>query len=270
MIFRGAGKRKIFFILYFGILFGLMGVSRAIAHEVIIDLSSSGDLSNIFSIEVLDVAAMNRQTYSVYIYHTHTYEAYDMRDGNQYKETEKWRTADNMYNVVRIGAELKSALENAGITVMHDTYAYEMPRLTTAYSRSLESLEKAVLKEYDLYIDLHRDSYSVNNGPNVIEKDNMQLGRFLFLIGQGTGTDFDEKPDWEKNAHVAGIISDALNEQAPGISRGVKLKSGRYNQHITSPVILIEAGNNKNTLTEMLGTIPYLANAICTYLDTLK
>ena len=152
----------------------------------------------------------------------------------------------------------------------HDTAAYEPPKLSSAYSRSLESLKKAALEEYDLYIDLHRDSYSKNNGPNTVMLDQTEMIRFLFLIGQGTGTGFDERPEWEKNQQAAQAISDALNDQAEGLSRGVSLKSGRYNQQAATPSMLIEAGNNQNTLSQALAAMPALAQSICRYFDTLE
>lgn len=220
-----------------------------------------------FDLQVIDVLSQRKTIRRVYLYHTHTYEAYDMRDGNRYQPTETWRTADEEYNMIRIGKALKDGLEKAGIQVTHDTTHYEIPRLTTAYSRSLEGLRAAEKMGYDLYIDLHRDAYSENNGPNTISMGEKKLGRFLFLIGQGTGTELDDKPDWEKNQKAAQWISDALNEQLPGLSRGVSLKSGRYNQQAACPSMLIEAGNNQNTLTEILSSIPLLVNAICSYFD---
>ena len=261
--------------LYAAVFSGIFGLKVSLAQEINIDLFENKTKERTlqeepFQLEVVSVIAENTPTFRVYIYHTHTYEAYDMRDGNQYKKTENWRTADDNFNMIRIGAELKKQLENAGIEVDHDTTHYEMPKLSTAYSRSLVGLQKAVEIGYDLYIDLHRDSYSKNNGPNTISDEGRELARFLFLIGQGTGTGFDEKPAWEKNAQAAQIISDALNDQLPGLSRGVSLKSGRYNQQAATPVLLIEAGNNQNTLTEMLAAIPPLANAICSYFDTVK
>lgn len=240
------------------------------AMDIFIHLMDEGSSDQSFDIQVIDVISVRNKIRRVYIYHTHTYEAYDMRDGNTYQPTEDWRTADENYNMIRIGRELKDALEKAGIQVTHDTNHYEMPRLTTAYSRSLEGLKAAANEGYDLYIDLHRDAFSENNGSNTIAAGNRQLGRFLFLIGQGTGTGFDDRPDWARNQKAAQAISDALNAQAPGLSRGVSLKSGRYNQQAASPSMLIEAGNNKNTLTEMLSSIPYLANAICTYFDIME
>ena len=111
-----------------------------------------------FMMEVVSVAAREGKQKKVYLYHTHTYEAYEMDGENRYTPTETWRTADHRYNVVRVGEELAARLREAGIYVTHDTTDYEPPRLSTAYSRSLEGIKKAAEEGYDLYIDLHRDS----------------------------------------------------------------------------------------------------------------
>lgn len=221
-----------------------------------------------FTLEVISVRE-TKKDFRVFIYHTHTYESYDPSDGNTYKSTEKWRTADADYNMIRVGAELKKQLESAGIHVTHDVTAYEPPKLSTAYGRSLEGLQKAAAEGYDLYIDLHRDAYSAGNGPNTVEKNGEKAARVLFLIGQGASFDGTEKPDWEKNHQAAKWISDEMNAELSGISRGVSLKSGRYNQHAAVPCILIEMGNNHNTLTEVLRTVPILSRGICSYFDNM-
>ena len=223
-----------------------------------------------FSMEVLSVSSGQTKQKRVFLYHTHTYEAYEMDGVNRYKATESWRTADHDYNMVRIGAELAARLREAGIFVTHDTTDYEPPRLSSAYSRSLEGLKKAAAEGYDLYIDLHRDSYSKGNGPNVIEVEGRPAARLLILIGQGTGSALDEKPDWEANEKAAQAISDYLNARAEKLCRGVSLKSGRYNQQAATPSMLIEVGNNKNTLPEALNAVEPLARAICQYFDGLE
>ena len=223
-----------------------------------------------FSLEVVSVSRPQKTQKRVYVYHTHTYEAYEMDAENRYTPTETWRTADHDYNVVRVGAELADRLRDAGIFVTHDTTDYEPPRLSTAYSRSLEGLQKAAAEGYDLYIDLHRDSYSKGNGPNVITVEGKNAARLLILIGQGTGSNLDEKPDWEANEKAAQRISDYLNQRADGLCRGVSLKSGRYNQQAATPSMLIEVGNNQNTLPEALNAMEPLARAICQYFDGLE
>lgn len=222
-----------------------------------------------FSMEVVSVSSNQKKQKRVFLYHTHTYEAYEMDGENRYTPTETWRTADHDHNMVRIGAELAARLREAGIFVTHDTTDYEPPRLSTAYSRSLEGLKQAAAEGYDLYIDLHRDSYSKGNGPNVIEVEGQPTARLLILIGQGTGSSLDEKPDWEANEKAAQVISDYLNARAENLCRGVSMKSGRYNQQAATPSMLIEVGNNKNTLPEALNAMEPLARAICQYFDSL-
>ena len=91
--------------------------------------------------------------------------------------------------------------------------------------------------------------------------------RLLILIGKGSGSGLDEKPDWERNLAAAQMISDCLNARQEQLCRGVSLKSGRYNQHAAAPSMLIEAGNNKNTLPEALNAMEPLARAICQYFE---
>ena len=223
-----------------------------------------------FTLEVISASIPDKRQKRVYIYHTHTYEAYEMDAENRYQPTETWRTADHDYNVVRVGAELAARLREAGVFVTHDTTDYEPPRLSTAYSRSLEGLKKAAEEGYDLYIDLHRDSYSKGNGANVVDVDGKKAARLLILIGKGTGSALDEKPDWEVNEKAAKDISAFLNVRAENLCRGVSLKSGRYNQQAATPSMLIEAGNNKNTLPEALNAMEPLTRAICQYFDGLE
>ncbi len=229
------------------------------------DTASTSD----FRMEVVSVSVSRQRQKRVFLYHTHTCEAYEMDPENRYVQTEAWRTADHRYNVVRVGEELRSLLQNAGVFVTHDVTDYEMPRLSSAYARSLVGLTEAAETGYDLYIDLHRDSYSQGNGPNTVAVDGTAAARMLILIGQGTGSSLDEKPDWETNQRAAQIISDALNERAEGLCRGVSLKSGRYNQQAATPCMLIEVGNNKNILPEAIAAAEPLTRAICRYLDTL-
>ena len=196
----------------------------------------------------------------VLIYHTHTYEAYE--------ETEKWRTADSAHNVVRVGEELAALLRSLGVEVVHDVTAFEPPNLSSAYTRSLEMLEKrqAAGERYDLYIDLHRDAYAESQtGPNTVNAGGVEAAKLMLLIGKGEGQTsegFDQRPDWEANLAIAQDVTDDLNAQVDGLCRDVCVKSGRFNQHVAVGCVLVEAGNNRNTLEEVLAAMPYLADAI--------
>lgn len=203
----------------------------------------------------------------ILIYHTHTYEAYEQSQ-TPYPETEKWRTADDEHNMIRVGEELSQLLRGLGYDVVHDATAFEPPDLSSAYTRSLAMLEQrqAAGESYDLYIDLHRDAYVEGQaGENTVQAGGQRIARLMLLIGKGegyTGTAYDQKPDWEANLRTARAVTEAMNAQLPGLCKDVRLKSGRFNQHVDDCCVLIEVGNNRNTLEEALAAMPYLADAI--------
>ena len=70
--------------------------------------------------------------------------------------------------------------------------------------------------------------------------------------------------------HIAELLTDKLEAQCEGLSRDVKVRTGRFNQHIAPRCVLIECGTNENTLEEVLCGIPYLAQAIAETLDALE
>lgn len=201
----------------------------------------------------------------VLIYHTHTYEAYENSAAAPYQETEKWRTRDDRFNVIAVGKTLAACLRSLGITVVHDTTAFEPPSLDDAYSRSLNMLECRIAtgEEYDLFIDLHRDAVASNATINrTVNIGGEEVARFMVLIGKGTTGGYTELPNWEVNLEYANQITASLNEQHPNLARNVKIKTGRFNQHISDGCVLIECGMNTNTLDEVLAGVPYLAEAI--------
>lgn len=199
----------------------------------------------------------------VLIYHTHTWEAFEQEAGNRYQETEKWRSKDDTFNMVAVGNALAYALEALGCTVVHDETAFEPPDLSTAYQRSLEMLEKrqAAGENYDMYIDLHRDAVaSASTLKRTVNMAGEEIARFMVLVGKGQG--YTEKPDWQANYAVAERLTKSLNRQVEGLCRDIKVKTGRFNQHIAPCCVLIECGLNYNTLEEVMRGIPYLAQAI--------
>ena len=92
----------------------------------------------------------------------------------------------------------------------------------------------------------------------------------MVLVGKGTTGGYQEKPDFAANLHIAELLTDKLEAQCEGLSRDVKVRTGRFNQHIAPRCILIECGTNENTLEEVLCGIPYLAQAIAETLDALE
>ena len=239
--------------------------------------SASAGKADGFVLEVLSEAAETQTKGRILIYHTHTYEAYEQQTDAPYEETTKWRTADERFNMVRVGDELAALLTGLGYEVEHDRTAFEPPVLDSAYTRSLTMLQQrlAAGERYDLMIDLHRDAYpgGSQGGANAVTVGSAKLARLMLLVGKGegqTGRGFDEKPDWEANLRIAQAVTDAVNAQTEGLCRKVMLKAGRFNQHVQVGCLLVEVGNNRNTLGEALASMPYLADALDEAWSSLK
>lgn len=199
------------------------------------------------------------QKYAVLIYHTHTHEAYEQVSDDPYDAVEAWRTTDASHSVARVGQALAEELRTLGFEVVHDLTDHEIDALSTAYTRSLETL-KRYDQPFDLYIDLHRDAWFEGLPLRFEAADGTKYAQPMLLIGNGNG--FDEKPYYAENLAFAKALTHKINEIQPGLCRNVLVKDGRYNQHIGVFAVLIEVGHNKNTLAEALNTAPIIAQGI--------
>ena len=210
------------------------------------------------------VRALRSAEPTILIYHTHTTEAYTQTETDTYTETSKWRTSDTAQNVVAVGEALKEILETQyGFTVLHDTTDHEPPKLATAYERSLETLAR-YHEEYPsivLFIDLHRDAYETENAPcDYLVIHGVETARLMFVVGKGEK--YDDKPYFESNRALANRMTAYLNTIDPKLCRPVRVKTGRYNQHVAPNCILVEVGHNANTLAQAKAAMPYLAESL--------
>lgn len=209
----------------------------------------------------IEVIRSEKQKPRVLIYHTHTHEAYDKQSDDTYIETSAWRTADNRHNIVRVGEMLSEYLSEKGFIVVHDTTDHELTELSSAYTRSLDTLLKYE-GQFDILIDLHRDAYAekTSGNPFSIKIGDTDSARLMFLVGNGVG--FSDEMFYKENYELATVLTGRLNELVPGICRPVMVKDGRYNQHLQEGSMLIEVGHNKNTIEQALAAMPYLAEAM--------
>lgn len=213
---------------------------------------------------------------TIFIYHTHATEAYFQTDNARYEESGEWRTNDETKSVIAVGEKLKEELEHFGFTVLHDTADYEPPKLATAYSRSLVAMQEAVRRypSIRLMIDLHRDAYGQKTAKpaDYLTIDGRETARIMFVVGKGsgeTGAGYAELPDFASNYALAERITAILRKTDTHLARDIRVKNGRYNQHVLDQCLLVEVGHNANTLEQAFNAVPYLADAIAQCVDPL-
>lgn len=193
----------------------------------------------------------------ILIYHSHTTEAYAPGPGDTHSD---WQTDDARKNVIAVGEALAERLEEYGIEVLHDKTNQAIPKLSAAYTRSLVTMQR-YQEQYpsiELYLDIHRDAGDTGT---VAVVDGKKAAPVLFVVGTGARTDDGERPDYRENFALAKQLFVQLNATDAQLVKPIRVKDGRYNQQV-GRCLLVNIGNNRNTLTEACNAAQHLAKAI--------
>lgn len=198
---------------------------------------------------------------AVLILHTHTTESYS---GENYTPSGEYRTLEENYNMLSIGAEVARTLEEQGITVIHDRTLHDYPSYNGAYSHARESIRE-LLKQYpsiQLVLDLHRDA--TESGQPQLRTQARVNGNpsAQLMLVMGTDTGGLEHGTWEENLSLALKLQLQLERRSPGITRPISLRSQRFNQDLSPGALLVEVGAAGNSRAEALVAARELALAI--------
>ena len=192
----------------------------------------------------------------ILIYHTHAHEEY--RDTKKYKKK----------TVVDVGDVLAKLLEKTyHIPVLHHKGVYDDNR-NVAYSKALPAVEK-VLKEnpsIEVVIDLHRDG--IGEGTRLVTKQNgKKMAKIMFFNGISYSKvlgpiEYLYNPNLAENLALSMQLGLAAETFYPGLSRGIYIKSYRYNMHLRGRNMLVEVGAQNNTYEEAKNAMEPLADLL--------
>lgn len=206
---------------------------------------------------------------TVLILHTHTTESYT-KDGEAYAESADYRTLDEAYNMVSIGAEVARKLEAGGVPVLHDRLLHDYPSYNGSYTHARKAIQKALEENpaIQLVLDLHRDAADTPAGQlrtaaQVQGEDSAQL-----MLVVGSNASGRRHPDWERNLALALQLQSCLEACAPGITRPIVLRGQRFNQDLSPGALLVEVGAAGNTHAEAIRAADVLAEAILRLAET--
>ncbi|MDF2000567.1 stage II sporulation protein P [Peribacillus frigoritolerans] len=206
--------------------------------------------------------AINPKEKAVYIYHSHSWEAFlpFIKGATTPNEAV---SSDQRANVIAVGDLLSHELINKGIGVEHNTenMAANLKSQKLDYRSSYNLTRKDVQEamgsndKLKILIDIHRDSQRKAVTTTTIQ--GKEYARLFFIVGK-------EHKNYEKNLEYAKEINKKFEEKYPGLSRGVFIKgkdegNGIYNQDISDKALLVEFGGVDNNLTELSNTIKAFA-----------
>jgi stage II sporulation protein P len=208
-------------------------------------------------------------TPQVLIVHTHTSEAYMLKDYGFYYESYNPRSSNNARNVVAVGEEIKNGLMERGINTIHDQTPHDSPSYNGSYNRSAETI-KGYLKEFpsiNVVLDIHRDSMG-GIKPTFLYNGE-KAAQIMLLVGcdRNNSKDF---PDWKENLSFALKLQKTAEDTFPNMTRPMTLEYVRYNMNLTPASLLIEVGTELNTVKEACTTGRLLAKSTAKVIDSLQ
>lgn len=188
----------------------------------------------------------------VIIYHTHATESYQpVSEGNFHSLAE--------YGTVReVGDVLTEELEAQGIQVIHDKTIHDSPSYNQSYTRSLETIQTLMGSNESarIIIDLHRDAaaYSGNVAMTAAIK-NDTVAKYSLVIGTGN-------PNLEALRLFANHVNETAEKTYPGFSGKIIEKQYKFNQYVSDYHLLLEVGNNQNTIEQAKLTGKYFGRVL--------
>lgn len=197
----------------------------------------------------------------ILIYHTHgASETFKNSRGNVVEDT-----------VVGVGTELTKELEKRGYSVYHDMRQYDRigGRIdrSLAYNESLDGIQKIRSENPDIrvMIDLHRDS--VGKGKHTYTTiQGKKCAIVMFFNGMSRNRSgniaYLYNPNLQGNLAFSLQLKCKAMEYYDGFTKPIYLKGYRYNLHLEPRSLLIELGNENNTVEEAKNAAAPLADVL--------
>lgn len=189
----------------------------------------------------------------ILIHHTHATEYFADSD-----ET------DESTLIVGVGDYLGEILEHQyGIEVIHDRTVYPY---NEAYSKALKHVDQ-ILEEnpsVEVFIDLHRDSGGQKK--YTVEVDGKETAHLMFFNGLSRNVngpiEYLTNENLSENLAFSFQMKMAGDSLYPGLCKRNYLKSYRYNLHVLPRAVIVEVGDNNNTLEEAKNAMEPLARIL--------
>jgi len=189
----------------------------------------------------------------VAIYNTHTGETYKLTDGVE-------RLNGKKGGVVTVAAALQEELESKyGIKTARSERINDAD-YNSSYLESAKTAAELLANnpKTKVLLDIHRDAGKTRE-QSIVNVNGQEVAPLLFIVGSDKRRPF---PDWQKNYAFALKISDRLNELYPGVSQGVRVHDGVYNQSLHPHALLVEIGTTENSTEEAVRSARLLARVL--------
>ncbi|MGE5396533.1 MAG: stage II sporulation protein P [Chitinophagales bacterium] len=176
------------------------------------------------------------------IYCTHNAESY-------YPDAHTSRAQDGKGLINGVAAYLAQSMRKKGFDAVFDGTLHDTPDYNMSYVNSRKTIQQFMEEDesWAAILDIHRDSIPNKKKPEVVTIDGKKTARILLVVGTNQRR---PNPYWNQNLDFANHLQDVAQQMYPGLIEGVRMKPGTYNQDLYTPSVLVEVGNDYNSLDE--------------------
>jgi len=221
------------------------------------------DMERFFNAE-LRIEQTDMSLPTVLIFHTHSSERFIDSDPN-----------DPWTGIMGVGAYLQQVLSGYGIVAIHETSRFDIVdgrvQILGSYER-MEPVIRQVLAEnptIEIIIDLHRDGVRGDH-KFLTYIDDIPVARIMYVNGltlQRRSGELQQltnlyNPYLMENMIFSFNMQMMSNELFPGLNRRMLLKPFRYSTHMRPNSLLVEVGNQNNTLQEAKNAMHLFARVL--------
>lgn len=162
------------------------------------------------------------------VYHTHGDESYIKGDGTS--------AIPGRGGIFDVGSSLVAAGQKVGLTVKHASTAAHGPHDSGAYLRSRRTATGLLRGGAATILDVHRDS--APQAAYAAEVAGETVSKVMLVVGRAN-------PQMQTTLNFARNYKRVLDDEYPGLSRGIYFGRGSYNQDLSPQAILLEIGSHQ-------------------------
>jgi len=193
----------------------------------------------------------------VYIYNTHQLEKYSTENIEEYQIVPNVMMASYILREKLYENGIPAIVEQADVNEFLQTNNWNYAS-SYKVTRFLMEDVKEKYPTLNFFIDIHRDSVKRSISTATINGKN--YAKILFIVGL-------ENKNYQENLKTTEKVSTLLEENYPGITRGIYKKQGPgvngiYNQDFHKNTILIEVGGEENNVEEVMNTMVVVSEII--------
>jgi stage II sporulation protein P len=189
-----------------------------------------------------NIPAAANKTPTIAVYHTHSDESYVPTDGKE--------SIEGNGGIYDVGEVLVNELRKRGFNVQYSKNNHN-PHDINAYHRSRRTAAALLKTSPDVILDVHRDAVPASQYQTNVKGE--EATKIKLVVGR-------TNPNMKTNLDFAKRIKAVMDNRAPGLSNGIFIGKGDFNQDLSPRAMLIEVGAHTNNKSDAKNGVQLFAD----------